>query len=71
MHDINSYHESGHMVMALLLGARVAQATIEPEQDDGLQRHADVRVLWPRANLVATFFVSCLAPISRGTLRRP
>ena len=36
--------------MAIVLGGRVPQATIEPDRDDGPQRHGDVRVLWPKAN---------------------
>jgi ATP-dependent Zn protease len=46
--DESAYHEAGHVVVAILLGARVSHATIEPDRDDGPQRHGDVRVLWPR-----------------------
>jgi hypothetical protein len=50
MDDITSYHEAGHILMAIVLGGRVPHATIEPDRDDGPDRHGDVRVLWPRAN---------------------
>lgn len=61
MDDLTPYHESGHIVMALLLGARVTHATIEPDRDDGPQRHGDVRVLWPRARPDDAAFVEKLA----------
>ena len=41
------YHEAGHVVTAIVLGARVTQATIEPEWDDGPERYGEIRVLWP------------------------
>lgn len=50
MEDITSYHEAGHVLMAILLGGRVPHATIEPDRDDGPDRHGDVRVLWPKAD---------------------
>ncbi len=33
--------------MAVYVGARVQSVTIEPDRDDGPQRHADIRVEWP------------------------
>jgi len=50
MDDVTSYHEAGHILMAILLGGRVPHATVEPDRDDGPNRHGDVRVLWPKAN---------------------
>ncbi len=50
MSEETAYHESGHVVMALLLGARVTHATLEPDRDDGPERYGDVRVLWRRAS---------------------
>jgi hypothetical protein len=50
MDDVTSYHEAGHVLMAIVLGGRVPQATVEPDRDDGPQRYGDVRVLWPKAN---------------------
>ena len=49
MDDVNAYHEAGHVLMAILQGGRVPHATIQPDRDDGPDRHGDVRVLWPRA----------------------
>lgn len=37
--------------MAILLGARVTHATIEPDRDDGPERYGDVQVLWRRSKL--------------------
>lgn len=50
MEDITSYHEAGHVLMAIVLGGRVPHATIEPDRDDGPDRHGDVRVLWPQSD---------------------
>lgn len=47
MSEINAYHEAGHAVMAILVGARVRSVTIEPDWDDGPARHADTVVEWP------------------------
>jgi hypothetical protein len=35
--------------MALLLGGVVKQVTIEPDNDDGPERHGDTQVLWRRS----------------------
>ncbi|MEZ6105848.1 MAG: hypothetical protein R3B96_06930 [Pirellulaceae bacterium] len=48
MEEINAYHESGHAYMAVRVGARVLQVTLEPEWDDGPSRYADIAVEWPR-----------------------
>ena len=37
--------------MAVLLGGRVEQVTIEPDDDDGPERYGDTRVLWRRARI--------------------
>lgn len=58
--DETCYHESGHILMALLLGARVTHATIEPDRDDGPERYGDIRVLWPRAELTDKAFAEKL-----------
>ncbi|MEX1041509.1 MAG: hypothetical protein WDZ51_12805 [Pirellulaceae bacterium] len=47
MSEISAYHESGHALMAILVGARVQSVTIEPDWDDGPERHADICVQWP------------------------
>lgn len=43
--DRTTYHEAGHCVMAVICGAKVERATIDPE-DDGF--HGFVEIHWPR-----------------------
>ncbi|GAA4434886.1 cell division protein FtsH [Bremerella cremea] len=45
--EVNAYHEAGHALMALMVGARVRYVTLEPEWDDGPDRFAEIRVEWP------------------------
>lgn len=45
--EISAYHEAGHAFMAIHVGAQVRAVTIEPEWDDGPERHADIEVAWP------------------------
>ena len=47
MSEISAYHEAGHAFMAIYVGARVRSVTIEPDRDDGPDRHADVQIQWP------------------------
>ena len=47
MSEINAYHEAGHAFLAVYVGARVREVTIEPEPDDGPERYADIHVEWP------------------------
>jgi hypothetical protein len=47
MFEISAYHEAGHAFMAIFVGARVRYVTIEPDRDDGPERHADIQVEWP------------------------
>ncbi len=47
MSEISAYHEAGHAFMAIYVGARVRSVTIEPDWDDGPDRHADIQVEWP------------------------
>jgi len=35
MAELIAYHEAGHALMAVLLGGKVQQVTIEPENDEG------------------------------------
>lgn len=51
MCEISAYHEAGHAVMAMIMGARIISVTIEPDWDDGPQRHADIQIQWPQQNL--------------------
>jgi len=60
MSDETAYHEAGHVLMALLLGARVTHATIEPDRNDGPDRHGDVRILWPRSAVADNAFAEQL-----------
>ncbi len=46
--ELTAYHEAGHVVMALLTGARVPHVTISPDRDDGPARFGDTSVEWPR-----------------------
>ena len=47
MSEVSAYHEAGHAFMAIYAGARVRSVTIEPDWDDGPERHADIQVEWP------------------------
>ncbi len=48
MSELTAYHESGHALVAFLLGARVNLITLEPEKDDGPQKHGYTQILWWR-----------------------
>ncbi len=47
MSERDAYHEAGHALVAVRVGARVRSVTIEPDWDDGPERHADTQVEWP------------------------
>ena len=47
MDEVSAYHESGHVLMAVLSGAKVISVTIEPDFDDGPRRHGDTKIEWP------------------------
>lgn len=51
MPELTAYHEAGHALMATLLGGRVKQVTIEPDDDDGPRRTGDTQVIWRRSRL--------------------
>ena len=51
MSEIIAYHEAGHALVAYLLGGKVRQVTIEPEDDDGPRRGGDTQVIWRRSRL--------------------
>ncbi len=53
MSELVAYHEAGHVLIAVLLGARIRSVTIEPDRDDGPQRYGDTQVLWPRGRCSA------------------
>src|SRR6187401_3483723 len=46
--ELVAYHEAGHVLLAVLLGARIRSVTIEPDRDDGPERYGDTQILWPR-----------------------
>ncbi len=47
MTELSAYHEAGHALMAIYVGARVRSLTIDPDWDDGPNRYADTQVEWP------------------------
>ncbi len=47
MSDLAAYHESGHAIMAIQMGAQVRSITIQPDWDDGPERYADAQIAWP------------------------
>jgi len=51
MSEISAYHEAGHVYLAIRSGARVRSVTIDPDWDDGPQRHGDTQIAWPRKRL--------------------
>jgi ATP-dependent Zn protease len=51
MTEINAYHEAGHAYIAWRSGARVRSITIDPDWDDGPERHGDTQIAWPKKRL--------------------
>ena len=47
--DRTAYHEAGHALMAVCLGARVRSVAIQPDDDDGPERFGDTQIEWPLA----------------------
>ncbi len=47
MEEVNAYHEAGHALLAILVGARVRHVSLIPEWDDGPDRFAEIQVEWP------------------------
>lgn len=47
--EITAFHEAGHAYAAIYVGAKVHSVTIDPDRDDGPQRHGDTVVLWDRS----------------------
>ncbi len=45
--EFTAYHESGHALVAVLVGARVRALTITPDRDDGPNRTGETQIQWP------------------------
>ena len=50
MPELIAYHEAGHAIVAHLLGGRVKQITIDPDNDDGPERYGDTQVRWRKVS---------------------
>jgi hypothetical protein len=44
--NLTAYHEAGHCVLATLLGAKIENATISPDSDEGPRRYGNVTITW-------------------------
>lgn len=64
MSELIAYHEAGHALMAVLLGGKVKQVTIEPDDDDGPDRQGDTQVIWRRARLSEKEFAQIAVQVS-------
>ena len=64
MSELIAYHEAGHALMAVLLGGKVKQVTIEPDNDDGPDRQGDTQVLWRRSGISDEEFAKIAVQVS-------
>ncbi|QDV67738.1 ATP-dependent zinc metalloprotease FtsH [Rosistilla carotiformis] len=64
MCEVSAYHEAGHAMMAMLVGARILSVTIDPDWDDGPQRHADIQIQWPAGKYDSREFAERLALVA-------
>ena len=64
MSELIAYHEAGHALMAVLLGGKVKQVTIEPDDDDGPDRQGDTQVLWRRSGISDEDFAKIAVQVS-------
>jgi ATP-dependent Zn protease len=64
MPELIAYHEAGHALMAVLLGGKVKQVTIEPDDDDGPARQGDTQVVWRRNGVSEKEFARCAVQVS-------
>ena len=51
--ELTVYHESGHALLATILGAKVRSMTIDPDRDDGAKRSGDTQIRWPMSRMSA------------------
>lgn len=51
MSELTAYHEAGHALVAVYVGARVRSITLEPDWDDGPERYGDTQIEWRRGQL--------------------
>lgn len=47
MDELTAYHEAGHAVVAMQLGAAVLSMSIDPDDDDGPRRYGEIEIGWP------------------------
>ena len=68
--ELTAYHEAGHVIMAVRVGARVHSVTIDPDWDDGPERFGDAQISWPegvfdeKTFLEKTILVSLAGPVA-------
>lgn len=68
--ELTAYHEAGHVLMAVRVGARVHSVTIDPDWDDGPERFGDAQISWPegvfdeKTFLEKTILVSLAGPVA-------
>ena len=64
MSELTAYHEAGHALMAVLLGGRVTQVTIDPDNDDGPRRYGDTQIRWRQSGLTDRQFAELSVQVS-------
>lgn len=64
MTDIIAYHEAGHAIVATLLGAKVRQVTIEPDNNEGPDRQGDTQVVWRQSRMTDSEFAINVVQVS-------
>lgn len=64
MPELIAYHEAGHVLMAVILGGKVQQVTIEPDNDDGPDRQGDTQILWRRRRFSEKEFAHIAVQVS-------
>ncbi len=68
--ELTAYHEAGHVLMAVYVGARVHSVTIDPDWDDGPERFGDAQISWPegmfdeKTFLEKTILVALAGPVA-------